>query len=368
MTKRRPGGAVASVLNVKESKASERTVVVAGLPVGLFSDLLLTTLVKRHFQDIKNEGGVVENVIYPTRTMGVAYVTFKEKKVAENVIRKKKHYLAEKVGPIQLAVSHFSEKVLISVNAILDLSVFRGQFPLESLVRDLKKKIPSLCFSPLKQNGRISVQGSFLAIKKLKESLLFKASSLLEKSRSCISEAEKRSRQSPRRSLQRSHNSLESPRSSVPETARRGETARCGETLVLDTDVFLYLKKNGVYESTLRKYHVLCQERVEGEITTICIKNARDGLRPNNEKLVKEYFEKYSHALHFELRKETFDLEGKEKRERGNIKLACEQLSLRYHQKLLVNFYKTHIDIIGSSSDVYSFKKEVMKFIRQTVR
>lgn len=360
---------MASVLNVQESKASERTVVVAGLPVGLLNDLSLTTLVKRHFQDIKNEGGVVENVIYPTRTRGVAYVTFKEKKVAENVIRKKKHYLAEKVGHIQLTVSHFSEKVLISVNAILDLSVFRGQFLLESLVRDLKRKIPGLCFSPLEQNGRISVQGSFLAIKKLKESLLFKASSLLEKNRSCISEGEKRSRQSPRRNLQRSNNSLPSPRSSVPETARHGETARCGETLVLDTDVFLYLKKkSNFYESTLKKYHVLCQERVEGEITTICIKNARDGLRPNNEKLVKEYIEKYSHALHFELRKETFELEGKEKRERRNIKLACEQLSSRYHQKLLINFYKTHIDIIGPSSDVYSFKKEVMKFIRQTVR
>ncbi|XP_070279124.1 RNA-binding protein 43 isoform X2 [Myotis yumanensis] len=358
---------MASVLNVKESKAFERTVVVAGLPVGLFNDLSLTTLVKRHFQDTKNEGGVVENVIYPTRTKGVAYVTFKEKKVAENVIRKK-HCLAEKVGPIQLTVSHFSEKVLISVNAILDLSVFRGPFSLESLVRDLKKKIPSLRFSPLEQNGRISVHGSFLAIKNLKETLLFKASSLLEKNRSCISEGEKRSRQSPRRSLPRSNNSLESPRSSVPETARRGETARCGETLVLETDVFLYLKKNGFYESTLKKFHVLCQERVEGEITTICIKNARDGLRPNNEKLVKEYLEKYSHALHFELRKETFDLEGKEKRERGNIRLACEQLSLRYHQKLLVNFYKTHIDIIGPSSDVYSFKKELMKLIRQTGR
>ncbi|XP_070279123.1 RNA-binding protein 43 isoform X1 [Myotis yumanensis] len=314
---------MASVLNVKESKAFERTVVVAGLPVGLFNDLSLTTLVKRHFQDTKNEGGVVENVIYPTRTKGVAYVTFKEKK---------------------------------------------GPFSLESLVRDLKKKIPSLRFSPLEQNGRISVHGSFLAIKNLKETLLFKASSLLEKNRSCISEGEKRSRQSPRRSLPRSNNSLESPRSSVPETARRGETARCGETLVLETDVFLYLKKNGFYESTLKKFHVLCQERVEGEITTICIKNARDGLRPNNEKLVKEYLEKYSHALHFELRKETFDLEGKEKRERGNIRLACEQLSLRYHQKLLVNFYKTHIDIIGPSSDVYSFKKELMKLIRQTGR
>ncbi|KAG8510466.1 RNA-binding protein 43, partial [Galemys pyrenaicus] len=50
-----------STLNVKESKSSERTIVVAGLPVGLFNNYLLTTLVKNHFQDIKNEGGVVED-------------------------------------------------------------------------------------------------------------------------------------------------------------------------------------------------------------------------------------------------------------------------------------------------------------------
>lgn len=67
-------------MNVSESKASERTVVVAGLPVGVWNDLLLSTVVKTHFQDIKNKGGCVEDVIYPTRTKGVAYVIFKEKK------------------------------------------------------------------------------------------------------------------------------------------------------------------------------------------------------------------------------------------------------------------------------------------------
>ncbi|KAM7105792.1 RNA-binding protein 43 [Molossus nigricans] len=352
---------MASVLNVKESKAFERMIVVAGLPVG-HNDRSLTKLVKSHFQDIKNEGGVVEDVIYPTRTKGVAYVIFKEKKVAENVIRKKKHSLAEKVGTIQLTVSHVSEKVFSSVNATLDLSVFLGQVVLESLVRDLKRKIPSLCFSPLEQNGRISVQGSFLAMKKLKESLLLKASSLLEKDRSSISQGGKWNRQSPRSSLQRSSNALESPRSSVPRATR------CGETFVLDTDVFLYLKKKkSCYESMLKRSNVLCQETVDGEITTICIKNARSGLPPNNEKLVKEFIEKCSHALYFELRKETFVLEGKKKREKRDIKLACEQLNPRYLQ-VLINFYETHIDILGPSSDIYLFKQEVMKLIRQTVR
>ena len=218
---------------------------------------------------------------------------------------------------------------------------------------DLKREIPALCFSPLEANGRISIQGSFLAIKKLKESLLLKASSLLEKNRN---------RQSPRESTWKSSHSLKPPRSSTPETMRRGER------LVLDTDIFLYLKKtSGFYESTLKKFHALCEETVDGEITTLCIRNAEGGSQPNNEKQVKELIEKYSHALHFELRKETFILEGKENREKRNIKLACEQLSSRYLQ-VLVNFYYTHIDIIGSSSDTYLFKKEVMKLIRQKVR
>ncbi|XP_036997051.2 RNA-binding protein 43 [Artibeus jamaicensis] len=350
---------MASLLNVKESK-TERTVVVAGLPAGSFDDLSLTTLVKIHFQDI-NEGGVVEDVIYPTRTKGVAFVTFKDKKVAENVIRKEKHYLAEEVGHIPLRVSRLSEKVFSSVSAILDLSIFQSQVFLECLVRDLKRQHPTLCFSSLEDSARISVQGSFPALKKLKESLLLKASSLLGKNRGFISEREKWNRQSPRRSPQRSDNSLETLRRSVPETPGSGEI------VVLDTDVFQYLKGGNFYKSTLKKYHVLCQERVDGEITTICIRNALVGSQPNHEKLVKQFFEKYSHALHFELRKETFVLEGKEKREKINIKRACEQLSSKYLD-VLSKSYETHIDIIGPSSVIYEFKKEAMKLIRQTVR
>ncbi|GAB5575652.1 RNA-binding protein 43 isoform X1 [Prionailurus iriomotensis] len=312
---------MASVLKGKDSKASERMVEVAGHPVGLFNDQLLTTVVKTHFQDIKNKGGVVEHVIYPTRTRGrgVANVTFKEKKGAKNVSRKQKHCQAEKVGPAQFTVSHFGEKVFSSVKAILDLSVFRSQVILESLVTDLTRKIPTLSFSPLEPNGRVSVQGSFLDILRLKEILLLKASSLLEKNRNFISE-EKWNSQGPKRDLQRGSNSSESPGSSVPETTRSGET------LVLDTDVFLYLKKSRFYESTLKKCHVFCQERVDGEITTICIRNAQQCSHPNNAKLVKALIEEYSLALHFELKKETLLLKGKENRDKRRIKSACEQL------------------------------------------
>uniref|UniRef100_A0A2K5LCI7 RNA binding motif protein 43 n=1 Tax=Cercocebus atys TaxID=9531 RepID=A0A2K5LCI7_CERAT len=281
--------------------------------------------------------------------------------VAENVIRQKKHRLARKARHAELTVSHFSDKIFSSVNAILDLSVFGKEVTLETLVKDLKKKIPSLNFSPLKPNGRISVEGSFLAVKRLKESLLVRACSLLEKDRNFTSEGRKWNRQNPQRSLQRSNNPLASVRTLVPETARSGEM------LVLDTDVFLYLHhKCRSYESTLKKFCILSQEKVDGEITTICLKNIQVGSQPNNAKHVKELIEEWSHALYLKLRKETFILEGKEKKEKRMIKWACEQLSSRYPE-VLINFYRTHVDIIGSSSDTYLFKKGVMKLIGQKV-
>ncbi|XP_073926830.1 RNA-binding protein 43 isoform X1 [Castor canadensis] len=351
----------ASILYVKEPTAWERTIVVAGLPFSLFNDQLLAIFVKSHFQDIKNEGGDVEDVIYPTRTKGVAYVIFKERKVAENVVRQKKQRLAKKAGNAQLTVSHLSEKVFNSVKALLDLSVFRSQIVLERLVTDLKKKIPMLHFSPLEPSGKIHVEGSFLAMKRLNESLLLKSTHLLQRNRKIMNEGEKWKRQSPQRSLQKSANSVTTLGTLVPKSARGGEM------LVLDTDVFLYLKqKCRCYETTLNRFHIQTQERVDGELTTLYLKNAHADSQPSNTWHVKELIEEWSQGLHLELRKEMFHLGGMGSREKRNIQWACEKVHSRY-RKVLINFYRTHIDIIGSSSDTYLFKKEVMKLVGQKV-
>ncbi|XP_023370809.1 RNA-binding protein 43 [Otolemur garnettii] len=340
---------MASVLNVKVSKAPERTVVVAGVPDGPLSHQFWALLVKRHFQDIKNEGGDVENVIYPSRTKGVAYVIFKDKEDGyANIVS----------GKIEL---RNISCVFSSVHATLDLSIFRGQVTLENLVMDLKKKIPTLSFSPLAPSGIISVEGSFLAIKKLKESLLLKTRSLLGKKGDFTSEGRKWNRQSPPRNRQKNHNSVESLGTLVPETASSGEM------LTFDTDVFLYLKqKSGLYESILNRYCVLSRERADGEITTICLQSVQGCSQPDNVKYVKKLIEEWSHNLHLQLRKETFMLEGRENREKRMIKMACEQLRSKY-LKVLVNFCQTHVDIIGSSSDTYLFKKEVMKLTGEKV-
>uniref|UniRef100_H0XZ96 RNA binding motif protein 43 n=1 Tax=Otolemur garnettii TaxID=30611 RepID=H0XZ96_OTOGA len=355
----------ASVLNVKVSKAPERTVVVAGVPDGPLSHQFWALLVKRHFQDIKNEGGDVENVIYPSRTKGVAYVIFKDKEVSNDVRYQHKDLFCRKKNRMnikrQLLWRQSGRKVFSSVHATLDLSIFRGQVTLENLVMDLKKKIPTLSFSPLAPSGIISVEGSFLAIKKLKESLLLKTRSLLGKKGDFTSEGRKWNRQSPPRNRQKNHNSVESLGTLVPETASSGEM------LTFDTDVFLYLKqKSGLYESILNRYCVLSRERADGEITTICLQSVQGCSQPDNVKYVKKLIEEWSHNLHLQLRKETFMLEGRENREKRMIKMACEQLRSKY-LKVLVNFCQTHVDIIGSSSDTYLFKKEVMKLTGEKV-
>lgn len=342
---------MASALKIKDPTVSERTVLVSGLPVGLLKD----QLVKRYFQD---EGGNVEEVIYPSRSKGVAYIIFKEKKVAQGVIRQKKHALGSEP---RLTVSHFSEKVFNYVMAILDLSVFRTHIVLESLVVDLKKKIPTLNFSPLGPSGKISVQGSFLAIMKLKQALLSKAISPLENNRKYAGERRNWNGQNPRRILQKSENSVSILGTSVPEPASSPET------LVLDTDIFLYLKhKCEFYHLTLSKYHVLCQERVDGDVTTIYLQDARDGSCPGGIRHVKEFIEECVQEFHLELRKELLVLKGKGDREKRNIKQALEELCCRY-PRVLTNVHSTHIDLIGPPSDTYLFKTQLMKSAGQKV-
>ena len=53
--------------------------------------------------------------------------------------------------------------------------VFKYKFVLEDLIQVLKKKSTALSFGSLQSNGHISVQGSFPAMKWLRDFLLLKA-------------------------------------------------------------------------------------------------------------------------------------------------------------------------------------------------
>ncbi|NXX77612.1 RBM43 protein, partial [Urocolius indicus] len=79
-----------------QAAKSARRVVVAGVPDGLLHNDVMADVLIIHFQMAKNNGGDVEEVMYPTEEKGVAYVTFEDPEVAESVLKKDEHRLEDK--------------------------------------------------------------------------------------------------------------------------------------------------------------------------------------------------------------------------------------------------------------------------------
>ncbi|NXX98319.1 RBM43 protein, partial [Centropus bengalensis] len=92
---------------------SARTVVITGVPDGLLHDDIMADILVIHFQMAKNNGGDVEEVVFPTREKGVAYVTFEDQEAAERVLKKEEHQLEDKrlSRPYLLTVTRYSGKV-----------------------------------------------------------------------------------------------------------------------------------------------------------------------------------------------------------------------------------------------------------------
>ncbi|XP_068936559.1 RNA-binding protein 43 [Petaurus breviceps papuanus] len=346
---RQASQAMASLQNVKEPEAYERTIVVSNIPVGNYNDEAMADILKNYFQKVNDKDGEVENVTYPTKVEGVAFVTFKEIKGVENVLKKKKHSLTlEGQLPTCLTVSHFSENVIRCIFVHLDLSIFGKEVILENLVTELKEKIPSLKFYLVEPNGRVIVKGSFLAIKKLKEFLLLRASSLHGNNTNCVDLRNRKKKE------------ISSEWSSSTSSGQPKATGN-EQIIVLDTDVFKYMKLgNQMYEKILKDFNVLSQEIVNDEVTTICLRAAQADSHSDHLKKVKELIEEFSYTLSLELRKETISLEGKAMNESNQIVLACEVLKPQYPQ-ILIECNSKHIDIIGNASDTYQFKKLVLK-------
>ncbi|NXU52321.1 RBM43 protein, partial [Turnix velox] len=75
---------------------SARTVVISGVPDGLLHHEVMADILVIHFQMSKNNGGDVEEVRYPTAEKGVAFITFEDQEVVENVLKKDEHRLEDK--------------------------------------------------------------------------------------------------------------------------------------------------------------------------------------------------------------------------------------------------------------------------------
>ncbi|KAM6200294.1 RNA-binding protein 43 [Sarcoramphus papa] len=336
-----------------QAAKSARTVVIAGVPDGLLHNDVMTDILMIHFQMSKNNGGDVEEVMYPTRKKGVAYVTFEDQEVVESVLKKDEHRLEDKrlSRYYPLKVTRYCENVFSSVTSVLNMSVFKDQFVLEDLIQEIKKKSTALSFGPLQSNGHISVQGSFPAIKLLRDFLLLKAKSLSEKDK----REESKSHQRPRRRLQQHRLTTE-----TSNFVRDADGEK--HVVVLDTDIYHYMKC--FFPRTfLVNDDVVISDVTDGDITTVYIKNAGSRSDAGQVLRVKEKIENQSIKLHNALRKERIYFEEHTGDEKQRYKWACESLKPHYPYVLIIP-YDTHIDVIGDSSEVFEFTKVVSNEIQ----
>ncbi|NXD99583.1 RBM43 protein, partial [Chaetorhynchus papuensis] len=235
-------------------------------------------------------------------------------------------------------------QAFLSVTSILNVAVFRDHFILEDLVGEMKKQSPALSFGPLQPDGKIAVQGPFPALGVLREFLLLKAKSLSEEDR-----REAKSHQRPRRKLQE-HRGATETRSSVRDAP--GEK----QVLVLDTDIYHYMRH--FFPSTFQANGVVISGVTDGDITTVCIEDAGRKAGPAHGLRVKTTIENCSVELQRILRKERLCFQEHSRGEKLRYKRLCEGLKPHYPDVLTIP-YDTHIDIVGTSADIFRFAKQV---------
>ncbi|NXW56434.1 RBM43 protein, partial [Eurystomus gularis] len=235
-----------------------------------------------------------------------------------------------------------------SVTSVLNMSIFKDQFVLEDLIQEFKMKSTALSFGPLQSNGHIFVQGSFPAIELLRDFLLLKAKSLSEEDK----REENKSHQRPRRRLQQCR--LTSGMNNFVYDAD-GEK----QMLVLDTDVYHYMKCF-FPNALLVNDDVVISDVTDGDTTTLYIGSAGRRADAGWVLRVKEKIETQSIKLHNALRKERIFFEGHTRKEKERYKWVCGHLKPRYPSVLIVP-HDTHIDVIGSSSEVFQFTKEMRR-------
>nr|XP_020664562.1 RNA-binding protein 43 isoform X1 [Pogona vitticeps] len=353
-----------AVMATAQAAKSERTIVVCGIPDGLLNDDIMADILMIHFQKAKNKGGDVEDVAYPTATKGVAYVTFEDKReenlnlssVAENVLQKGEHRLEDKrlYKGYPLKVSPCGQSVFSCVTCILNLSILGEKHNLEDLVEELKKNLPDLSFGPFLPGGHIHVQGPFSAVCTLQNKLVLKA-------KHSVSEQNDRKKErvpSPRPNVRPGRSGF----SSEPRENFISDTSEEILTVVVDTDIYHYMKtfKNKLYQRALEKYCVNTSTSTDGDVTTIYLYRDSTKKGPSPVEDAKNTMESLFAELHGSLRKERLSQKGLTRIEKREYEWACEVVGVLFPKVLIVP-YSTHIDIIGFSSDIYEFSRQVNK-------
>lgn len=213
----------------------------------------------------------------------------------------------------------------------------------------MKKQSPALSFGPLQPDGQIAVQGPFPALRVLREFLLLKAKSLSEEDK-----REGKSHQRLRRKLQE-HRGAAETRSSVRDAHQEKQV------LLLDTDIYHYMRH--FFPKTFQANDVVISGVTDGDITTVSIESAGRKAGAAHGLRVKKKMENCSIQLQKILRKERFCFKEHSRGEKLRFKRLCEGLKPHYPNVLIIP-YDTHIDVVGTSADIFKFTEQVRSHSR----
>ncbi|NWS44063.1 RBM43 protein, partial [Probosciger aterrimus] len=230
-----------------------------------------------------------------------------------------------------------------SVTCVLNMSVFKEQFVLQDLIKEIKKNT-DLSFGPLESSGHISVEGSFPDIKLLRDFLLLKAKSLSEKDK----REKGTSHQRPGRRQQQHGLTTE-----MSNFVHDGDK----QVVILDTDMYHYMKSFFPRTFIVNDGTVI-SDITDGDVTTLYIENAGSRSDAGQALRVKKKIENWSIKLNKTLRKERINFKEHTRDEKQRYRRACESVKPHYPSVLIIS-YDTHIDVIGNSSEVFEFTKKV---------
>ncbi|NWX59908.1 RBM43 protein, partial [Promerops cafer] len=237
-------------------------------------------------------------------------------------------------------------QAFLCVTSTLNMAVFRGHFVLEDLVEEMKKQSPALSFGPLQQDGQIAVQGSFPALRVLREFLLRKAKPLSEEDK-----RQGKSHQKLRRKPQE-------PRGATEMRNSTGDAHREKQVLILDTDIYHYMRY--FLPNTFQATDVVISGVTDGDITTVSIESAGRKAGAAHGLRARKMIENCSVELQKILCKERICFKEHSRGEKQRYKQLWERLKPRYPGVLIIP-YDTHIDLVGTSADVFEFTEDLKR-------
>ncbi|XP_023124222.2 uncharacterized protein si:busm1-163l24.3 [Amphiprion ocellaris] len=368
-----------------------RTVRVSGLPTDI-EDARLKDKLLIHFLRERNGGGEIDAVVIVKATPAAALITFEDGGVAQSVIQHSWHILEVDGKKYKLTATEHREsldpdQVILSLSATVDYSKLPGGI---MALTSIRKSHPDVQINYSATEGCCTLCGSYDKVQAALAQLLGGPESAESQDQPALSgnsslqtaqKPQESEDQSRKPNKQREKHPTNRPSEEFSSGLNRDltpggydwedtgqidgaamqlpPTSEEDFSLILDADMFLYLRKHcqKEYQQILSQYGVEVVDMTYQGLSTLFLQIAtadREGGREQERlKLAKKAISRLYEENETKIRRA--QLPKSILSPRGGLQRALENLSIRL-PKILLNEDERNIYIVGSSSDVSDAK------------